>query len=109
MPPEKAINVEYQQGVNMAEAASQVEELEQYIWSTLPDSEAISGKKYYIPHFCGKGRVDKVIKEEFKALYNKTTFLTIPVYGDNFQYAPVTPRPIVSASQMNFLPSCQYC
>lgn len=87
---------EQAQGTYMALAASEIPELEQYIWSTLPDSEAISGKQWYIPHFCGKGRVDTYIKHGLPTLFSKTTRLTLPLYGDNFQYPVVTPRPIVS-------------
>ncbi|OQV09346.1 hypothetical protein CLAIMM_13476 [Cladophialophora immunda] len=87
---------EQAQGTNIARAASEVAGLEHYIWSTLPDSEAISGKEWYIPHFSGKGRVDAYIKNELPALFSKTTLLTLPLYGDNFQYPVVTPRPVVS-------------
>src|SRR5438045_2971952 len=33
------------------------------IWSTLPDVEAISGGKFRVPHFTGKARVDRIVKE----------------------------------------------
>lgn len=100
---EEAFQTEYKQGLNMARAASEIPELEHYVWSTLPDSEAISGKEFYIPHFCAKGRVDASIKNEMPALFKKTTFLTLPLYGDNFQYPVVTPRPIVSGNSNPFL------
>ena len=87
---------EQAQGTNLALAASEIPELEHYIWSTLPDTEAISGKEWYIPHFCGKGRVDTYIRKELPALFEITTLLALPLYGDNFQYPVVTPRPIVS-------------
>lgn len=95
---EEARVQEQAQGTNMARAASEVPELEHYIWSTLPDSELISGRKWYIPHFCGKGRIDTYIKEDLRALFNKTTRVSLPLYGDNFQYPVVTPRPIVSSA-----------
>ncbi|KAK5046776.1 hypothetical protein LTR84_007129 [Exophiala bonariae] len=96
---EEAFQTEHAQGLNMALAASELPDLEHYIWSTLPDSEAISGKEYYIPHFCGKGRVDTYIKNKLPTLLKKTTFLTLPLYGDNFQYPVVTPRPIKSTGK----------
>jgi uncharacterized protein YbjT (DUF2867 family) len=33
------------------------------IWSTLPDVEAISGGKLHVPHFTGKAKVDRIVKE----------------------------------------------
>ena len=96
MGTEEAMHCEHAQGKNMARAACQTPDLEHYIWSTLPDSEAISGREFYIPHFCGKGRVDSYIKNELPDLHQKTTYLTLPLYGDNFQYPVVTPRLIVS-------------
>src|SRR5437660_6740297 len=34
-----------------------------FVWSTLPDVEAISGGKFYVPHFTGKAKVDRIVKE----------------------------------------------
>src|ERR1700674_5239366 len=33
------------------------------VWSTLPDVEAISGGKLHVPHFTGKAKVDRIVKE----------------------------------------------
>src|ERR1700738_4305173 len=34
-----------------------------FVWSTLPDVEAISGGKFEVPHFTGKAKVDRVVTE----------------------------------------------
>ena len=34
-----------------------------FVWSTLPDVEAISGGKFNVPHFTGKAKVDRVVKD----------------------------------------------
>lgn len=92
---EECMQIERNQGINMARAASQVPTLEHYIWSTLPNSAEISGDEFFIPHFCGKGQVDKYIKNELPLLYSKTNLLLVPLYGDNFQYPVVTPHLLV--------------
>src|SRR5260370_42118344 len=48
-----------------------------FIWSTLPDVEAISGGKFHVPHFTGKAKVDRIVKEAGCA---KHTFVTPAFY-----------------------------
>src|SRR5438105_3215715 len=50
------------------------------IWSTLPDVEAISGGKFHVPHFTGKAKVDRIVKEA--GLVNHT-FVIAPFYYQN--------------------------
>src|SRR6266540_6142315 len=50
------------------------------IWSTLPDVEAISGGKFHVPHFTGKAKVDRVVKE---AGFAHHTFVIAPFYYQN--------------------------
>src|SRR5437588_5887026 len=51
-----------------------------FIWSTLPDVEAISGGKFNAPHFTGKARIDPIVKEVGFANH---TFVIAPFYYQN--------------------------
>src|ERR1700748_1703674 len=51
-----------------------------FIWSTLPDVEAISGGKFHVPHFTGKARIDSIVKE---AGFPSHTFVIAPFYFQN--------------------------
>src|SRR6201989_1335359 len=51
-----------------------------FIWSTLPDVEAISGGKFDVPHFTGKAKIDRVVKE---AGFENYTFVIAPFYYQN--------------------------
>src|SRR5260370_30853558 len=51
-----------------------------FIWSTLPDVEAISGGKLHVPHFTGKAKIDQVVKE---AGFANHTFVIAPFYYQN--------------------------
>jgi uncharacterized protein YbjT (DUF2867 family) len=50
------------------------------VWSTLPDVEAISGGKLRVPHFTGKAKVNRVVKE---AGFASHTFVIAPFYYQN--------------------------
>jgi uncharacterized protein YbjT (DUF2867 family) len=50
------------------------------VWSTLPNVEAISGGKFHVPHFTGKARIDRVVRE---AGFANHTFVTAPFYYHN--------------------------
>jgi uncharacterized protein YbjT (DUF2867 family) len=48
-----------------------------FIWSTLPDVEAISGGKFDVPHFTGKAKIDVIVKN---AGFAHHTFVIAPFY-----------------------------
>jgi len=50
------------------------------VWSTLPNVEGISGGKLHVPHFSGKAKVDRVVKE---AGFPNHTFVIAPFYYQN--------------------------
>src|SRR5215469_10168636 len=47
------------------------------VWSTLPDVEAISKGKLHVPHFTGKAKVDRIVREAGFAYH---TFVIAPFY-----------------------------
>src|SRR5258705_7021318 len=51
-----------------------------FIWSRLPDVEAISGGKFHVPHFTGKARVDRIVKQTGFAHH---TFVIAPFFYQN--------------------------
>ena len=57
-----------------------------FVWSTLPDVEAISGGKLHVPHFTGKAKVDRIVK---KAGFANHTFVIAPFYYQNLNGALV--------------------
>jgi uncharacterized protein YbjT (DUF2867 family) len=48
-----------------------------FIWSTLPDVEAISRGKLHVPHFTGKAKIDRIVTE---AAFANHTFVIAPMY-----------------------------
>jgi uncharacterized protein YbjT (DUF2867 family) len=48
-----------------------------FVWSTLPDVEAISGGKFDVPHFTGKAKIDRIVKG---AGFANHTFVVAPMY-----------------------------
>jgi uncharacterized protein YbjT (DUF2867 family) len=77
---------------NWAEGADEVEQataavraakdagVKHFIWSTLPDVEAISKGKLHVPHFTGKAKVDQIVRE---AGFANHTFVIAPFYYQN--------------------------
>ena len=54
--------------------------VQHFVWSTLPNVEAISGGKFDVPHFTGKARIDRTVKE---AGFTNHTFVIAPFYYEN--------------------------
>src|SRR5438876_1704633 len=51
-----------------------------FIWSTLPDVEAISGGRFDVPHFTGKAKIDRIVQE---AGFVYHTFVIAPFFYQN--------------------------
>jgi len=51
-----------------------------FVWSTLPDAGAISKSKLHVPHFTGKAKVDRIVRE---AGFANHTFVIAPFYYQN--------------------------
>jgi uncharacterized protein YbjT (DUF2867 family) len=70
---------EFTQGTAAVRAAKAAG-VEHFIWSTLPDVEAISGGQFDVPHFTGKAKVDRVVTE---AGFASHTFVIAPFFYQN--------------------------
>ena len=79
---------EEQQSMNIVRAASQIPSLRHLIWSTLPDSVAISDGKWSIPHFMSKIPAEKYARSGENGLAAKTTYLHVGYYGSNMTRDP---------------------
>jgi uncharacterized protein YbjT (DUF2867 family) len=51
-----------------------------FVWSTLPDVQAISKGSFHVPHFTGKAKADRIVKE---AGFANHTFVIAPFYYQN--------------------------
>ena len=63
-----------------AVAAARAAGVQHFVWSTLPDVEALSGGRWDVPHFTSKARVDAVVRDAEFPLY---TFVQPPFYFEN--------------------------
>lgn len=79
---------EIAQGKNAVEAAK-VTGVQHFIWSTLPDVEAISKAKFDVAHFTNKAKVDDWVKQ---AGFKYSTFVQPPFYYQNL-VGGVGPQP----------------
>src|SRR5712671_6777666 len=64
--------------------AAQDAGVKHFIWSTLPNVEAISGGKFDVPHFTGKAKVDQIVKD---VGFENYTFVIAPFYYQNLSGA----------------------
>jgi uncharacterized protein YbjT (DUF2867 family) len=70
---------EFEQATAVVRAAKHAG-VKHFIWSTLPDVEAISGGNFHVPHFTSKAKVDRIVKE---AGFANQTFVIAPFYYQN--------------------------
>jgi uncharacterized protein YbjT (DUF2867 family) len=70
---------ELKQGTTAARAAKEAG-VQHFIWSTLPDVEAISRGKLHVPHFTCKAKVDRIVRE---AGFAHHTFVIAPFFYQN--------------------------
>ncbi len=104
---EECMNIEYGQACALANAAAETPTLEHYIWSTIPNSEAVSNGKVKVYHFDGKAKADDYIREKLPGLAAKTTFLWVGYYPSNMAYFPMLmATPMVSISFSSFTDRC---
>jgi uncharacterized protein YbjT (DUF2867 family) len=71
---------EFKQATDAIRAAKDAG-VKHFVWSTLPNVEAISGGKFDVPHFTGKAKIDRFVKE---AAFPHHTFVIAPGYYQNF-------------------------
>lgn len=85
----RSIDVEYQQGVNIANAAAGVQYLEHFVWSGAFDVDSLSAGKYKnVIHMEAKARVVRYIKEKLPQLAAITTEVFVPPYFENWMLMP---------------------
>src|SRR5258705_3283609 len=60
-----------------------------FIWSTLPDAEAISGGRLPLPHFNGQGKIDNIVRQ---AGFAHHKFVVPPLYYHNLAGAFAPPK-----------------
>ena len=54
--------------------------VQHFVWSTLPNVQAISGGKFSVPHFTGKAEIDSIVSD---ARFPHHTFVIAPFYYQN--------------------------
>jgi hypothetical protein len=90
---------EFAQGTAAVRAAKAAG-VKHFVWSTLPNVEAISGGRFHVPHFTGKAKVDRVVTE---AGFANHTFVIAPFFYQNLTDA-LAPQQQVDGSMGWALP-----
>src|SRR5258708_12039358 len=80
--------------------AAKEADVKHFIWSTLPNVEAISCRKFHLPHFTGKAKIDQNVEE---AGFANHTFVIAPFYYQNL-LGPLAPQKQVDGSMGWALP-----
>lgn len=76
---------ETQQNKNIIDAAAQVDGLERFIFSSLPDTNKLSGGKYtHVYQFDSKGRAEEYGRVTYPHLWEKTSVFYAPFYLENY-------------------------
>jgi uncharacterized protein YbjT (DUF2867 family) len=70
---------EQQQALAAVRAAKEAG-VKHFIWSTLPNVEAISGGKLHVPHFTNKAKIEKIVAD---AKFEHHTFVIAPFFYQN--------------------------
>jgi uncharacterized protein YbjT (DUF2867 family) len=70
---------EHQQALAAVRAAKEAG-VKHFIWSTLPNVEAISGGKLHVPHFTNKAKIEKIVAD---AKFELHTFVIAPFFYQN--------------------------
>jgi uncharacterized protein YbjT (DUF2867 family) len=66
--------------VESAVGAAKAAGVQHFVWSTLPNVEAISGGKLDVPHFTRKAKADRIVKD---AGFAHSTFVIAPFFYQN--------------------------
>lgn len=80
---------EVTQGRNAVDAAGEAG-VSHFVWSTLPDVEALSDGAFDVPHFTDKAKVDDVVLD---AGFEHVTFVEAPFYFENLATV-MAPQPL---------------
>jgi hypothetical protein len=103
--PDYARKMEVAQGKNIVEAVAAEPALQHFVWSTLPNSSALSGGKFVVPHMQAKIDIDKPIFAN-PALLAKTTFFWVGYYGSNLTFPMIKPIHVPTADTWIQLNDC---